>query len=132
MDKYVIDLELAKKLKDLGTKQNSEFYIDEYEDIYTIENAKNVFEENEYYKEVREPVILWSCFTSDEILEKLPVNIENLTIWVCKCKNGYTVYYFDEDGYGEEEFCQSDKKLSNALAKMWVFLIENGYVEVNE
>lgn len=65
---------------------------------------------------------------TDEILEKLPVEIEelgschHLVIRVYKEK----FYVLYEDAYGEQEYCFEDKKLSNALLRLAIKLKNEG------
>ena len=65
------------------------------------------------------------AYTSDEILERLPSCVEIQSVL-------YLLEIAQPDKYcvvlGNEK-ATFDEKLSNALAKMWIWLIENKYME---
>lgn len=101
MKNYCVDLEIAKELKDNGFPQNSYFWW------------------NKTRCSITAP-------TSDEILKELPKEIK--TKRDCyRIDIGYDivkkVWYC-----GICEFFE-DKKLSNALAKMWLYLKKEGYIK---
>ena len=85
------------------------------------------------FDKVIDEVCAW---TSDEILERLPHEIEGYD-WseysnkyhlnIIKGENDYWVAY--ESPKDTEEWFE-DPKLSNALAEMWIWLIENGHINV--
>ena len=133
IEDIVVDLEIAKKLKEAGWEQNNLFYIDENNDAYTFYEANDITEENEYYKETRDSVLLYSAPTADEIIKKLPRKFRDATL------DMVTVHSEENEiewqvGYGIDGlsrfywFCY-DEKLSNALAKIWLWCKKNGYLE---
>ena len=109
------DLEYAKRLKELGVKQESLWW-------WSCVNHKNWF-----ISRSATGILDVSAFTAGELLEGLPNYLEkgdwNLTIQVTDV--GYMVSY--QNGFGEcykgESFCKLS--LSNALAKMLIYLLEN-------
>lgn len=133
MKEYCVDLELAKELKENGFFQNTKFcweedYLDGtgQPDIILLKN-RNRFPEANYY----------SAPTSDEILKELPSEIyknygQSYGLLIAKNygednRDGYSVDY-DNDGNSEVEIF-ADLKLSNALAKMWLYLKKEGYIK---
>jgi hypothetical protein len=106
-----IDLEYAKKLKELGIKQSSLYM------FYKDEKNKPILRIGGYPK-----YQIASAFTSAELLEKLPIGTE-----ITKLNN---IYYIDINT--EEYGSGRGKKLCNALAKMLIYLIENKLLEVSK
>jgi hypothetical protein len=145
----VISLEYAKHLKELGVKQKSLFYWE-----YFNENAYSViFVTYTACPRDIEPLQHFSAFTSDELIDLLPCYIDTkrdepfnsfwLEIHKRVAKNiQYCVKYIC-DTAGMDRFGNlssvafgnrniHDENLSNALAKMLIYLInENIYVKVN-
>lgn len=129
----VISLELSKILKDLGVKQESLWYwiklksnekILNYECFYIYHDKKDPLE----------PTLdSFSAFTSSELLELLPRIInkpESYFIEIVKTVDNdfFVVYksYLDKTLIGK-----IDKNLSEACAKMLIYLIENGFLDIN-
>ena len=120
MEKYVCNLELAKKLKELGAKQESEFWwvglLTDIEGKWCghIIRKKEGFDLNMRY----------SAFLSDELLEMLPGEIEfENSYCILTIEKGirYKVFY---TSLGSGECVKKELKLPNALAKMLIYLIE--------
>ncbi len=106
-NKYLADLELSKQLYDLGIRKNE----------YPVFGYDN-------------PIHGWS---TDELLEMLPVEIGYLQLKICKKLNGgYWVYYKDNDNDNGQASFIEDIKFSNALAKMLIKLIEGGIIKVED
>lgn len=118
-------LELAKKLKELNVKQNSQFYfanakyIGDHvleEEVWMIAHlSQTTGISNEWY----------SAFTASELGDMLPS-------WHDSCKsadNDWHIRVFEKD---KNNICNNsfDKTEADARAKMLIYLIENGLVNV--
>lgn len=127
MREYCVDLEIAKELKENGFPQTS---------IY------NWFWDNcneDYFVQIKaldeEDTLICSAPNSDEILRELPEEVRGFKFRIEKTNNIWEVNYYiweEAPGLMEEvslgrELCE-DKKLSNALAKMWLYLKKEGYI----
>lgn len=123
LELQVTSLELSKKLKELGEKQESLFYylnIDG-EGKYYIYYNESFPEEFEYEGD---PI---AAFTYDELMEILPALINSSFLRIIKQYDldeniEYIVIY-----EGLATFFVN-KKLCAALAQMRIYLIENGLV----
>ena len=110
MKEYCVDLELAKELKENGFPQKSTFY------WWINTQGKPHFSYGTKYD--------YSAPTSDEILKELPDGIrivkqigKNSGIFTVACPIGNQTKYFD------------NKKLSNCLALLWLYLKKEGYIK---
>jgi len=135
MDKHCVSLEIAKQLKEVGWKKETEFWWvynklrDEHKICYGLSDCcKNHSESWEYY---HAPL-------ATEILEELPKkdDSDNLARWrfeIELTKGG--MYYCRYDSIDGREIPDNskeenedkwvlinDKSLPNALAKMWLYL----------
>ncbi len=127
LEDQVISLDNAKKLKELGVKQDSLFYrclqINGSEDRW-INFGNDLHEYNEIY----------SAFTAAELLEILPEFIRNYNLIINKESESYYVFYEEQDvdlyTANSKFLIFNDKNLSNSLAKTLIFLIENKLIEV--
>lgn len=121
IEQQVCNLELAKKLKELGVKQDSLFY-------YSIGPLDDSLQIGKLDHGWSEPVENISAFTINELLEMLPeFTGRELTI---KRGNNYYLVYYDKNSIGaitdnEHISDQIDESLCNALAKMLCYLKEN-------
>jgi hypothetical protein len=117
LEDQLANLELSKKLKELGVKQESYFKYQLREDgNLEIFHSKATSCAHEYY----------SAFTVAEIGEMLPKGG-----WTQESTyGGYRVWAFDKKPPHKEKAYTWDAKESDARAKMLVFLIENGSLEV--
>lgn len=121
MKEYCIDLKIAKELKENGFPQESNFY---YRPM-----ANNLYVCT-YKNEDTIEICDYSAFTSDEILRELPGTIDIETNTPIK---GFvlSITYDDREfmvNYGAYKIIHS-KKLSNALAIMWICLKKEGYIK---
>jgi len=116
----VCDFEYAKKLKELGVEQESLFYIDKDDVVSSMETLFEIGDCELTYN--------FSAFTSDELLKLLPLHVQ--------LENGFKYFNIEYDYDNEYVIYQnlnedlSDSKLSNALAKILIWLIENKYITV--
>jgi hypothetical protein len=114
----VINLKYAQKLKNIGIKQESSFLYTQ--NIERYENNNPVYEQNFTLRFPKEGLDFLnyniktklSAFTSEELLEILPCGI-NIS------KDDFYYVKYDENKIFK------DKKLSNALAKLLLWCVEN-------
>ena len=134
LEKQVCSLELAKKLKELGVKQDSIFhwcwdvetpYILFQEELPKFANKDYANRKIMTYNEAKYS----SAFTVAELGEMLPNPLEGKII------GGYK--FFGSEHVGSEWECGSDKMLehtftdkfeANARAKMLIYLKENNLI----
>lgn len=144
LEQQIVSLELAKKLKELGVKQDSLFY------WYRVASSKNLeLVGNEDYKISvgnRATVCLaevnWgmlhesiSAYTVAELGEMLPTSIDvkekgggeifKLAIW--RHLNKWSVFY------GGQDYCLcsfEDETEADARAKMLIYLLENNLIQL--
>lgn len=121
IQKHVTSLELSKKLKDLGVKQESYFYWSNAMDgMWRLENRQ-------FFAIDRRRDI--SAFLASELGEMLP-DIETIVE-----KRGYSwiVYQYpagiDNGGYRHLE---EEKTLQDAMAKMLIYLLENKFISLDD
>lgn len=128
LESQVTSLELSKKLKELGVKQESLFYWINYDEQYCLQyvnDAIGLCILKDIYKE------LYSAFTASELLESLPTHIKGCNLQIIKGnrilreKPEFCCRYYDINIISEP-----DENLSNSCAKMRIHLIENKLIEV--
>lgn len=126
MEQHVTNLEISKKLKELGVKQESQFYwCYEWDDV----ESQQWIEHNE-----AEDNIICSAFLASELGERLPSDI--------KTGNSHISYYQDDrKGFTKWEISYtperedrviavvSDNSLPNAMGKMLIYLLESGLLK---
>lgn len=124
LNNQVVSLELAKKMKELGFKQESLFYWTEYEteEAY-IEQAQYValFEEEE-------EKLSYSAYTVAELGEMLPPTIEDRDIksYFQIEKNSEGKYFCTYTTIDEAlVYIQVDRNLAEALARLLINLKGN-------
>lgn len=162
LEDQVISLELAKKLKELGVKQDSLFYLAAYEnpldkvfkesDVPDYDWRCDIY--NSHY--IKDSDYRYSAFTAAELFEILPPRIdinnksyrltnyksfyvdsnENLKIYDYYCilysPTDFKVKLYDDYLFSlyPSLYQESDRNLSNACAKILIYLIENKLIEV--
>jgi hypothetical protein len=124
----VVSLELAKKLKDLGFKQESLFYHTENGEIEFEEQWLKAFD----YKN-RSPKIC-SAYTVAELGEMLPI-ISDFSPTISKHYDKFQCGYLDNErikGQAKQpreiKFQEAETE-SNARAKMLIYLKENNLLK---
>lgn len=125
-ENQVVSLELAKKLKDLGVKQDSLFY---WGESFTNNGDK---EFNIYFNSVQACNILdeYSAFTVAELGEMLP---EHVNYYFLQYKENYKwVITFSEHAEIYRKYRMEFKGQNEAdvRAQMLIYLIENKLMEV--
>lgn len=135
LEKQVCSLELAKQLKELGMKQESQFY---------HVNARSIGEvilENEiwliaHHSQINGMSDSWlAAFTVSELGEMLPDNLcicnEHPFLFIAKGtqeENQYTIGYSTMEKSITPFY--TDENEANARAKMLIYLIENKLISV--
>lgn len=127
----VVNLELSKKLKELGVEKDSLFYWEELDELSEL----NYFPNGPQVNFVNELLILngrmkfYEAYTASELLEFFPQFINSWIFRLEKYPSEYEIKYSDE--HDTKRLCVGwDKNISNALAKMLIHLIENKIIEV--
>jgi len=134
IEDHVVSLELSKKLKELGVKQESEFswvvgesklpFLDD------TDTAKMIIELDKDNQEVRPK--LYSAFLSSELGEMLPKGcttykpFNSTKDYLCWYRVGGQLKYKPHQG---EDLRFEANTEANAKAKCLIYLIENGLLE---
>ena len=124
LENQVCSLELAKKLKELGVKQEGLFKWHS-----KLDGKGNRVYTEIVYLPIKQMEQDYSAFTVAELGEMLPNSIDKFVMVIMKMNKGTWVcgYYKDL----KEMFYEvGDKILVNAMAKMLIWLIEQGKVKV--
>ncbi len=127
LEDQVISLGISKKLLTLGVKQNSLFYwvrpisdwkitavITDEDKIYFQHSVLDVF-----------PMEYYPAFTASELADLIPDQINGEFIRYSKKDNEYKIYITSL----EKCIIFFSKNLSNCMAEMLIYLIENGYMK---
>lgn len=134
-EKQLTNLELSKKLRDLGVPQDSLFYWD----MRPTNNGIEIKPRGIFYQKPRngDHDYIISAFTVAELGELLPrrITVDRWT-WICfkdavegtDIWNGIIV---DENKEKEIKRILSETE-ADARAKMLIFLIEQGYLDIKE
>lgn len=129
IEQQVVSIDLARRLEELGVKQDSYFYWTICDDCTkatgveeaTLQDGKN--HGNNY-----------SAFTVAELGEILPkeISYEGFAHYlVCETSGtGWHIYYRQHEDNKFIPACRTDEEETNARAKMLIYLIENGLMEV--
>lgn len=135
LEDQVCSLELAKKLKELGVKQESLFYWARngiYVPGFSNENEEpnSIIYFNQHHKQDSKQ---YSAFTVSELCEILPVFLDDYRFVIIKLENGkYGTDYIhmttDNHSYSFSD--TEDNTIANACAKMLIYLIENKLIGV--
>lgn len=130
LEQQVTNLELSKKLKTLGVKQDSHFVWCEHPD------GQHVIGVEEYSREDK-TLKLISAFTVAELGEMLPWEIGGKLNITTKCSNGSWVVWYEKNVIGaivgdEKILDQGADTEADARAKMLIYLIENNLIDVKD
>ena len=147
MKQFCVDLEIAKELNENGFPVFTKFwwFTDEFNPNYVF-RIYDSSTENEFYDDSGNFVEKnYPAPTSDELLKELPNEIlrkynKQNTIRIEQLQNCNDKGFYYRISYGYEEYSEwhildkndceiKDKKLSNALAKMWLYLKKEGYIK---
>ncbi|MEK7180308.1 MAG: hypothetical protein AAB706_02435 [Patescibacteria group bacterium] len=120
-EKHVTSLALSKRLKELGCKQESEYYIhfDKFQNCCVIRPL--------YQAIVPAPIVIpknwYSTFLASELGEMLPMGYvtwhKTLTEWYCA-----------ESVYDDEPNSQQRNTMPEAMGQMLAYLIEHDLLKV--
>jgi len=135
MKDMICDLEIAKRLKELGIKQDAYMV---YNVVKTVLHKYST--EIPYKLNIRETdketatdnTDIYSAFTTIELLKILPDEISGYRLLMEKDTAGYWERYrlplYSKNKKTTAYFI--DDKLQNALGRLLVFLIEESYMEL--
>jgi hypothetical protein len=145
LEKQVCSLDLAKRLKELGAKQESLFYWGEEGELITEEEY---YDFQDFVSAVGKPEGTsiqkhYSAFTVSELGEMLPVNVKHIKdaeyYWLEISKSFtlsdiWSVEYlrYEQDGscICFDMQCFNDENEANARAEMLIYLLENKLIKV--
>ena len=124
IEQQCTSLELSKRLKELGVRQDSYFHW-----VITEIGNQFIWPFELCEQEVSCIVFSWSAFTASELGEMLPKQIwhpNGEKLMICRPANRlcHWVVYYDKDTWTEEN------SEANARAAMLINLIEQGMVKV--
>ena len=139
MKQYCVDLEIAKELKKNGFPQEICFYYSRSNgqedikgnptyDFSSVHGGKGIFDK---IYDTRLRYEYCPAPTTDEILKELPHEINGFIFRIERTENEFIVGYF-ELSHGDDEVRFGyfyDKKLCNALAKLWLYIKKEGYIK---
>lgn len=119
---HVTSLEISKKLKELGVKQESIFYW--LEDIESVNIKDRAIL---YYGHIKNIETQYSAFTASELGLMLPNECGTTRDW----DFGFTVWSYEKKENGEafiNHYHDSDTE-ANCRGKMVIDLIENNFIK---
>ncbi len=124
LEDQVCSLELAKRLKELGVKQNSLFYWrDSLYNQGVFIPEKILYNPNTFHENAVTIYEYYSAFTVSELMMMLPVMTD-----ITKRSNDYHCRYFYENSTKIDH--SFDIKSADCLAKMLIHLLENKLMEL--
>lgn len=135
LEQQVISLELAKRLKELGVKQDSQFYYVNELLVFKTDigcYAKSGAGVNDKYLQENEVV---AAYDAAELGEMLPYEIDGKLLDMSKGSDGTWSVYYTKNALGaitkptfiEDQGADTE---ADARAKMLVYLIENRLLTV--
>ena len=134
MKEFTVDLDIAKELKENEFYQRTIFY--HYKDCvdnkYKLSDTTPTLNDWISASNCDYSSPIYSAPTSDEILKELPYNINGYELTIDRFEGQYEVYYERTLMYeSDTEYMKmiTDKKPSNALARMWLYLKKKGYIK---
>ena len=124
-----VSLKLAKQLNEAGFTQDTEF--EWYTSAYEEEDAWVTNDPGEYAT-FGDDLIASAPF-SEEILDLLPWKLDfgdgiPKFLDITKVEDGFEVGYISHKSHGFVDGFTSGKSLSEALAKMWLYLKKKGLI----
>lgn len=126
LEQQVCSLELAKKLKGLGVKQESLFYYYVWLDKMGAERMQGIYQGVFADNITGRDYAFYSAFTVAELGEMLPEHIfKKGRLYIIKTHEGeefWQIYYRNQFGISIIESAATE---ADARAKMLIYLIEN-------
>lgn len=120
MKKYCVDRSIAKKLKENGFPQKTDFG---YSRVMALSSkgTKKKWVHGSPNSDAEDYVS--SPFT-EELLNKLPDRLNGGYLFIQKWRGFYEAFYHDNDfkKIAFKSKVMQTKKLSNALAKLWIYI----------
>jgi len=120
LEYQVVSLELAKRLKELGIKQESYFYWFGVNSMYPGCKSRETFHP---HKEAIDRGDMVSAFTVAEMGEMLPIRVKGAILVGGHLNRGWVLQYRLNNTVDHEEY---DPNEADARAKMLIYLIEQG------
>ena len=141
LENQVTNLELSKKLKDIGVKQESVWY---WYEATKLASAKNEMQEIKYWTLARSPLMakeIYSAFTVAKLGERLPNyvstsncgggrNAERVDYLVCSNQNSREAW-IAKDTKEVNWVSFRDRNEANARAKLLIYILENKLITNN-
>jgi len=136
MKEYCVDLEIAEELQENNFPQT---FFGWYKPNYDGRDRKPVLLEvlangtsTSSFNGLSQYRLTYAP-TSDEILKELPSKIEEYFLDILKLQIEYTVGYSNMKPYEQSDFIwltfYNNKKISVALAKLWLHCKKEGYIK---
>lgn len=134
LEQQVVSLELAKKLKELGVKQESLFvWVDKFpifnpeiERLVSIREFKDRLAVSFLSEEARHLVKTYSAFTVAELGEMLPWMVcKTPPFLYLRCEKDHHGWVVQYQFMNEEPFEEAEDTEADARAKMLLYLLEN-------
>lgn len=123
MEKHVTNLEISKKLKELGVKQKSGFWWSEWTkkhgDVYTLLYGGGGTREEFSHRTEK----VYSAFLASELGELLP---DNLSV-----KRNAKDFYTCRLSFIDESHDEFGKTMPDAMGKMLIYLLENNLLSLD-
>lgn len=126
LEQQVVSLELAKRLKELGVKQESyaQWHRPKFLEKEGEDDPSKMDELTGFYSSYSDEWSTYSAFTVAELGEILPNHLDLEGKWVVlECRKDSTLEHWYTH-YGDRYFTEADTE-ADARAKMLVHLIEN-------
>lgn len=123
LESQVCSLELAKQLKELGVKQESAFYRDEFGHLHDIPYLEKY--SGHHYT---------SAFTVAELGEMLPDQWNSFELVIERFENEWDIRYVERMADGDEtrgeRFCDTNE--ANCRASMLIHLLTQGILKLED
>lgn len=137
IENHVCSLELAKKIKELGIKQESVFYwakqgifVPGISNPETDTHAITIPSSKQYIQKLREPYSAFLASELGEFMSKISVLDKGYQQFIELSIHGCG--FLPEDNDFSKNIIFVDDSEPNMRAKMLIYLIEEGYVKVED
>jgi len=137
MKEYCVDLDIAMELKINDFSQKTYFCWMNFTQLendfgfvhhYISDGKEYHFQANYIDSDLPAKGHVYYAPTSDELLKELPHEVNGFHLRIEPVLNEEYIVGYWEEGYEDERRFDyyNDKKLTNALAKMWLYLKKEG------